>query len=78
MGFASRELERRAEAYPVFVAALIGASGGRLVPVPGGVLIRTGGGALVGAVGVSGDSSDKDEECAAHGIQAAGLVADTG
>jgi uncharacterized protein GlcG (DUF336 family) len=77
MGFASRELGRRAEADPVFVAALVGASGGRLVPVPGGVLIRTGDGALVGAVGVSGDASDKDEECAVHGVQAAGLVADT-
>jgi uncharacterized protein GlcG (DUF336 family) len=78
MGFASRELDRRAEAYPVFVAALLGASGGRVVPAPGGVLVRTGDGALVGAVGVSGDASDKDEECAVHGVRAAGLVADTG
>ncbi len=77
MGFASRELARRGEEHPVFVAALTSVSGGRLVPVPGGVLIRTSDGALVGAVGVSGDSSDNDEACAAHGIQAAGLVADT-
>jgi uncharacterized protein GlcG (DUF336 family) len=41
------------------------------------VLIRTGDGALLGAVGVSGDTSDKDEECAAHGVEAAGLVPDT-
>jgi uncharacterized protein GlcG (DUF336 family) len=77
MGFASRELARRAEEDPVFVAALTAASGGRLVPVPGGVLIRAGDGALLGAVGVSGDTSDNDEECAAHGVRAAGLVADT-
>jgi uncharacterized protein GlcG (DUF336 family) len=77
MGFASRELARRAEENPVFVAALTAASGGRVVPVPGGVLIRTSDGALLGAVGVSGDTSDNDEECTAHGIQAAGLVADT-
>jgi len=77
MGFASRELARRAEEDPVFVAALIGVSSGRVVPVPGGVLVRTSDGILVGAVGVSGDTSDKDEECAAHGVQAAGLVADT-
>jgi uncharacterized protein GlcG (DUF336 family) len=77
MGFASRELARRAEANPVFVTALTDVSGGRVVPVPGGVLIRSGEGALVGAVGVSGDTSDKDEECAVHGIQAVGLVADT-
>jgi uncharacterized protein GlcG (DUF336 family) len=77
MGFASRELARRAEEDPVFVAALIGVSSGRVVPVPGGVLVRTSDGILVGAVGVSGDTSDKDEECAAHGVQAAELVADT-
>jgi hypothetical protein len=47
-----------------------------VVPVPGGVLIRTSDGILVGAVGVSGDTSDKDEECAAHGVHPAGLVAD--
>jgi uncharacterized protein GlcG (DUF336 family) len=77
MGFAGRELARRAEENPVFVAALTAASGGRVVPVPGGVLIRTSDGALLGAVGVSGDTSDNDEECTAHGIRAAGLVADT-
>jgi uncharacterized protein GlcG (DUF336 family) len=75
MGFASRELARRVEEYPVLVAALTGVSGGRVVP--GGVLIRTSDGILVGAVGVSGDTSDKDEECAAQGVHAAGLVADT-
>ena len=77
MGFASRELARRAVESPSFVAALTDASGGRVIPVPGGVLIRTGDGGLVGAVGVSGDTSDNDEQCAVHGIQAAGLVADT-
>ena len=65
-----------AEEYPVFVAALTGVSGGRVVPASGGVLIRTSDGALVDAVGVSGDAADKDEECAAHGVHAAGLVAD--
>jgi uncharacterized protein GlcG (DUF336 family) len=53
-------------------------SGGRMVPVPGGVLIRDAGGALLGSVGISGDVSEKDEDCAVHGIKAAGLVADTG
>ena len=77
MGFASRELARRAEEDPVFVAALTSVSGGRVVPVPGGVLIRTSDGILIGAVGVSGDTSEQDEACAAHGVQAAGLVADT-
>lgn len=60
-----------------FVAAASVASGGRLVPVAGGVLVRSGG-AVVGAVGVSGDLSDKDELCALAGIAAAGLAGDTG
>jgi len=46
--------------------------------VPGGVLIRDEGGALLGAVGISGDTSDNDEVCAVAGIESAGLVADTG
>lgn len=60
-----------------FVNSIAAASGGRVVPVPGGVIIRNGGD-IVGAVGVSGDLSDKDEACAIAGIQAAGLAFDTG
>jgi uncharacterized protein GlcG (DUF336 family) len=62
----------------MFFTALSAASGGRFVPVPGGVLIRDGGGAVIGAVGISGDVSDRDEECAVAGIQAAGLTPDPG
>ncbi|WP_375459554.1 heme-binding protein [uncultured Enterovirga sp.] len=61
-----------------FVAAASVASGGRLVPVAGGVLVRGPDGLVMGAVGVSGDLSDKDEICAVAGIAAAGLAADTG
>jgi uncharacterized protein GlcG (DUF336 family) len=79
MGFGGRELARRAAKMPPsFFDALIGLSGGRMVPVPGGVLIRNAGGEIVGAVGVSGDASEKDEDCAVHGIKAAGLAPDTG
>src|SRR5262245_20525711 len=81
MGVGSRALARRLVEQPQsqpFFAALAAASDGRLVPVPGGVLIRDGAGALVGAVGISGDTSDKDEACALAGIQAAGLTGDTG
>jgi uncharacterized protein GlcG (DUF336 family) len=53
-------------------------SEGRVVPVPGGVLIRDANKEIVGAVGISGDTSDKDEVCAVAGVTAAGLVADTG
>jgi uncharacterized protein GlcG (DUF336 family) len=57
---------------------LAAASGGRMVTNPGGVLIRNAGGDIVGAVGISGDTSDKDEACAIAGVEAAGLKADPG
>jgi uncharacterized protein GlcG (DUF336 family) len=78
LGMGSRALMARAEQQPYFVAAVNGAFGGALVPVPGGVLVRGVSGALVGAVGVTGDTSDNDEAAAVAGIQAAGLVAETG
>jgi uncharacterized protein GlcG (DUF336 family) len=78
MGFGGREFARRAAAAPAFMAALMDASEGRVIPVPGGVLIRSAQGAIIGAVGVSGDLSEQDEACAVHGIKAAGLVPDTG
>ena len=62
----------------MFLQALMAASGGRMVPAPGGVLIRDAAGAIIGAVGISGDTSDKDEMCCVAGIAAAGLKADTG
>src|SRR5580658_10006803 len=78
MGFGGREFARRAAANPVFIQALSVASGGRVVPVPGGVLIRDAAGEILGAVGISGDTSENDETCAVRGIGSAGLVADTG
>lgn len=78
MGVGSRQLAARAAANPAFVNALAAASGGRCVPVPGGALIRDPNGGVIGAVGVSGDLSDRDEECALAGIAAAGLAGDPG
>ena len=78
MGFGGREFARRAGANPVFLQALMAASGGRIVPVPGGVLIRDAAGEIIGSVGISGDTSDKDEACAVHGVSSAGLAPDTG
>jgi uncharacterized protein GlcG (DUF336 family) len=78
MGFGSREFVERAQKVPHFIAAISVASGGRLVPVPGGVLIKTAAGEVVGAVGISGDTSDKDEVCAVAGIEAAGFKAQVG
>jgi uncharacterized protein GlcG (DUF336 family) len=78
MGFGSRTLYERATNTPQFFNALYAASGGRVVTNPGGVLIRDSEGEIVGAVGISGDTSDKDEACAIAGIEAAGLLADPG
>ena len=78
MGFGGRELARRGEKTPVFFNGLSELADGRMVPVPGGVLIRNAAGEIVGSVGISGDVSGNDEICAVAGIKAAGLVPDTG
>ena len=77
-GFPSRTLGERADKHPVFFQSIAVVSQGRFVAAPGGVLIRNADGDIIGAVGVSGDSSDKDEVCAVAGIGAAGLKADAG
>jgi uncharacterized protein GlcG (DUF336 family) len=78
MGFGSRTLAGRAAKMPVFFNALAAVSAGRMVPVPGGVLVRNAAAEIIGAVGISGDTSDRDELCAIAGIEAAGLRADPG
>lgn len=74
LGWGSRRTMGRAEDFAPFVAAVTHAVGA-LVPVPGGVLVRSPDGDLLGAVGVSGDNSDNDEVAAVAGIESAGLVA---
>jgi len=78
MGMGSRALFQRAQEQSFFVGAVNTLAQGRMVPVPGGVLILDQGGALLGAVGVSGDTSDNDEICAIAGIEAAGLKPNPG
>ncbi len=81
MGVGTRALAKRLADNPnshPFFTAVNAMSEGRVVPVPGGVLIRDANQAVIGAVGISGDTSDKDEACAVAGIAAAGLTADTG
>lgn len=75
VGMGSRWLDKNAKERPHFIEGLTAVSGGRIVAVPGGALIRDAAGALLGAVGVTGDTSDNDEICAVAGIKAAGLVA---
>ena len=71
----TRALMNRAEQQAYFIQAVNGVFDGDMVPVPGGVLIQDAGGALLGAVGISGDTSDNDETAAIAGIEAAGLSA---
>ncbi|WP_353183671.1 GlcG/HbpS family heme-binding protein [Bosea sp. (in: a-proteobacteria)] len=78
LGLGSRALHKMAQERPYFIEAATHAVGGLLVPVPGGVLVRSAAGELLGAVGISGDTSDNDEAAATAGIAAAGLHADTG
>lgn len=78
LGIGSRSINKMAKDRPYFIASLSHSVGGPFIPVPGGVLIKANDGAIVGAVGVSGDSSDNDEAAAAAGIKAVGLTADGG
>ena len=75
LGISSRDIAELASNRPPFVAALSALAEGKVVPAAGGVLVRDGG-EIVGAVGVTGDVSDNDEECALHGIKAAGFSAE--
>ena len=78
LGMGSRAIGKRAEEQAYFIQAMNALAKGVLVPVPGGVLIKGEGGAILGAVGVTGDTSDNDEAAAMAGIEAAGFMADGG
>lgn len=77
-GMGSRGLMARAETQAYFTNSLTAVFGGNVLPVPGGLLLKDAKGALLGAVGVTGDTSDNDEAAALKGIEAAGLVGDGG
>ena len=76
MGRSSKLVRVRAEEKPIFMRYLISASGEQIFPEGGGLQIRDADGEVIGAVGVTGDTEDRDEELAAHGIHAAGLKTD--
>ena len=78
LGIGSRAIFTRAQEQPYFVDAISTMTKGAMIPVPGGVLFHDASGALLGAVGISGDTSDNDEICAVAGIEAAGLKASAG
>ncbi|MDP2121315.1 MAG: heme-binding protein [Hoeflea sp.] len=78
LGVGSRWLNAQAETRPHFLEGLSAVSGGKIVAIPGGVLIRDRKGAIIGAVGITGDTSDNDEIAAIAGIEAAGFTPDGG
>lgn len=78
LGKASRLIGNDAQQRPSFISAVNTLAHGNLIPVPGGVLIRDEHNVVIGAVGISGDTSDVDEQCAIKGIMAVGLLADAG
>ena len=73
LGMAGSAQMKRAEDQAYFMAAVNGAYGGQVIPVPGGILLRDKKGAVIGAIGVTGDTSDNDAEAGLFGIEAAGL-----
>ncbi|WP_114285403.1 GlcG/HbpS family heme-binding protein [Candidatus Halocynthiibacter alkanivorans] len=77
MGLGSRALFNRAQTEPGFIQAMNSIAAGSLVPAPGGVLVKSGG-KIIGAVGITGDTSDNDEACAVAAIEALGFTADGG
>ncbi|MCW1951453.1 MAG: heme-binding protein [Octadecabacter sp.] len=76
LGMAGTAQMARAEQQAYFMNAVNGVYGGQVVPVPGGVLVRDKRGAIIGAVGVTGDLSENDSICAAFGIESANYLAE--
>jgi uncharacterized protein GlcG (DUF336 family) len=76
LGRSSKLVRERAVERPIFMRYLIAASDEQIFPEGGGMLIRDDNGEVIGAVGVTGDTEDRDEELAIHGIHAAGLKTD--
>lgn len=75
LGVSSRKIAQMAQERPSFIASVSEFVVGGLVPAAGGILLKSSTGAVIGAVGVTGDTSDRDEECALHAVAAAGLLA---
>jgi glc operon protein GlcG len=76
MGMSSRLIRDRLATRPAFQSAIAAASDGQFIPVPGGVLVLDASGVAIGAVGISGDTSDRDEYCGITAVLAAGLHSD--
>jgi uncharacterized protein GlcG (DUF336 family) len=77
LGRSSRLVRERAVERPIFMRYLLGATDEQIFPEGGGLQIRSRDGEVIGAVGVTGETEDRDEELALHGIHAAGLKTDS-
>lgn len=78
LGIGSRAIFNRAQEQPFFTQAVNALADGALLPVPGGALIRDVDGNVLGAIGVTGDTSDNDEACLVYAVESAGFEPDTG
>ncbi len=78
LGKGSRLIAADAQQRPAFIGAVNNLAQGGLIPAPGGVLIRDERGEVIGAVGITGDTSDIDEQCAVSALESLGLQADAG
>ena len=78
LGKGSRLIAADAQQRPAFIGAVNNLADGQLVPAPGGVLIRDERGEVIGAVGITGDTSDIDEQCAVSAVESVGLKPDAG
>lgn len=76
MNRSSRDIGKIADRAPTFIQSVMAATQGRVIPTPGGVLIKDHTGRIIGAVGSSGDDADADEACAIEGIRAAGFISE--
>ena len=76
LGMSSRLIAERLSSRPTFLNALAAVSKGKFVPVQGGVLIEDDKGFTIGAIGISGDTSEKDEYCAINAIKSSGLFSE--
>ncbi|MEO1472006.1 MAG: heme-binding protein, partial [Pseudomonadota bacterium] len=79
VGLGGRAMMNRAETQAYFLNCLNGAFGGNVLPVPGGILLcAEAGGPVIGAVGITGDTSDADEAAGLAAIESVGLIGDGG
>ena len=78
LGKDSRLIAADAQQRPAFIGAVNNLADGKLVPAPGGVLIRNEQGEVIGAIGITGDTSDIDEQCAISALESLGIKADAG